>query len=319
MLKTVWLEDLLALAQTRNFARAAELRHVTQPGLSRRIQSLEAWAQAPLVDREAQPLRLTPAGEMLLEVATEVLSRLGALRQRLRPQPSRPQVRIAAPHLLSISFFPRWLPQMRQRVEGVELAVQSLNLQTGLAALAAGEADLAICLLDPARDTLRRLPAELRPTPSLQRVLGRDRLLPLSAPAASGVPQHRLGGASAAMLDYTEDCSLQWTLALARAGWPLQRLDCRGRNQFSDGLRLMALGGLGLAWLPESTTLAERAQGLLVPAGPARFNVELEIVAVRPPRPLSPWAERLWQLLAEATPGTAVPPPTNQAVELAAA
>lgn len=39
-----WLEDLVALAQTRSFSRAAELRHVTHPAFSRRIKALETWA-----------------------------------------------------------------------------------------------------------------------------------------------------------------------------------------------------------------------------------------------------------------------------------
>ena len=36
-----WFEDFLALAQTRSFSRAAELRHVTHPAFGRRIKALE--------------------------------------------------------------------------------------------------------------------------------------------------------------------------------------------------------------------------------------------------------------------------------------
>ena len=43
-----WLEDLVALAQTRSFSRAAELRHVTHPAFGRRIKALEDWAGAAL-------------------------------------------------------------------------------------------------------------------------------------------------------------------------------------------------------------------------------------------------------------------------------
>jgi len=38
-----WLEDFVSLAETHSFSRSAELRHVTQPAFSRRIQALEAW------------------------------------------------------------------------------------------------------------------------------------------------------------------------------------------------------------------------------------------------------------------------------------
>ncbi|WP_163468518.1 LysR family transcriptional regulator, partial [Klebsiella michiganensis] len=42
--ETKWLEDFVSLAETRSFSRSAQLRHVTQPAFSRRIQALEAWA-----------------------------------------------------------------------------------------------------------------------------------------------------------------------------------------------------------------------------------------------------------------------------------
>ena len=40
-MELIWFEDYLALAQTLNFSKAAELRHVTQPAFSRRIRALE--------------------------------------------------------------------------------------------------------------------------------------------------------------------------------------------------------------------------------------------------------------------------------------
>lgn len=42
-METKWLEDFVSLAETRSFSRSAQLRHVTQPAFSRRIQALEAW------------------------------------------------------------------------------------------------------------------------------------------------------------------------------------------------------------------------------------------------------------------------------------
>ena len=54
---TKWLEDFVSLAETRSFSRSAQLRHVTQPAFSRRIQALEAWAGTDLVDRSSYPTR----------------------------------------------------------------------------------------------------------------------------------------------------------------------------------------------------------------------------------------------------------------------
>lgn len=83
-METKWLEDFVSLAETRSFSRSAALRHVTQPAFSRRIQALEAWAGAMLVDRSTYPTALTPAGQILYEQALLMLQTLHHTRTRLR-------------------------------------------------------------------------------------------------------------------------------------------------------------------------------------------------------------------------------------------
>jgi len=82
--ETKWLEDFVSLAETRSFSRSAQLRHVTQPAFSRRIQALEAWVGVDLVDRSAYPTRLTPAGQAFHAQALEVLDSLQAARNMMR-------------------------------------------------------------------------------------------------------------------------------------------------------------------------------------------------------------------------------------------
>ena len=62
-----WLEDFVSLAETRSFSRSAELRHITQPAFSRRIQALEAWLGTELIDRSVYSMRLTQAGNVFYE------------------------------------------------------------------------------------------------------------------------------------------------------------------------------------------------------------------------------------------------------------
>ena len=90
-METKWLEDFVSLVETRSFSRSAQLRHVTQPAFSRRIQSLEAWAGADLVDRSSYPMRLTPAGETLYPQALEMLQALQGTRAMLRTHASAGQ------------------------------------------------------------------------------------------------------------------------------------------------------------------------------------------------------------------------------------
>src|SRR5205823_3928161 len=111
LMETKWLEDFVSLAETRSFSRSAQLRHVTQPAFSRRIQALEAWAGTDLVDRSSYPTRLTPAGETLYAQSLEVLQALQSTRAMLRGHSAAGQdvIEFAVPHTLAFTFFPAWL------------------------------------------------------------------------------------------------------------------------------------------------------------------------------------------------------------------
>ena len=87
---TKWLEDFVSLAETRSFSRSAQLRHVTQPAFSRRIQSLEAWAGVRLVDRSSYPTTLTAAGSAFYAQALEILQSLHNSRAQLRSPEASP-------------------------------------------------------------------------------------------------------------------------------------------------------------------------------------------------------------------------------------
>jgi DNA-binding transcriptional LysR family regulator len=89
-METKWLEDFVSLAETRSFSRSAQLRHVTQPAFSRRIQALEAWAGTDLVDRSSYPTRLTPAGKTLYDQSLEMLQALQNTRHAARAHQRRP-------------------------------------------------------------------------------------------------------------------------------------------------------------------------------------------------------------------------------------
>src|SRR5690349_7951626 len=108
--ETKWLEDFISLAETRSFSRSAQLRHITQPAFSRRIQSLEAWAGIDLVDRSSYPTRLTPAGETLHAQALEIIASLQATRNMLRGHAAARSdvIDFAVPHALAFTFFPHW-------------------------------------------------------------------------------------------------------------------------------------------------------------------------------------------------------------------
>lgn len=56
------LRYLLAVAEHRNFTRAAEALHVSQPTLSQQVRQLEEQLRVQLLDRSGRSVRPTDAG-----------------------------------------------------------------------------------------------------------------------------------------------------------------------------------------------------------------------------------------------------------------
>ncbi len=60
------LRYLVALAEERNFTRAAAREHIAQPALSQQIRRLEDELGLGLVERTTRQVSITEAGELLV-------------------------------------------------------------------------------------------------------------------------------------------------------------------------------------------------------------------------------------------------------------
>ena len=67
---------LIAVAETGNFTRAAELCNVSQPSLSAQIAKLEDELGGSLIERDRRGSRLSPRGEMFIPRAREIIRQI---------------------------------------------------------------------------------------------------------------------------------------------------------------------------------------------------------------------------------------------------
>jgi DNA-binding transcriptional LysR family regulator len=77
------IQHALALAQTRNFARAAEVVHITQPALSRSIAALERELGVRLFDRLTTGVELTSFGKLLIERGSQLIGDVALIKREI--------------------------------------------------------------------------------------------------------------------------------------------------------------------------------------------------------------------------------------------
>lgn len=142
IMELTWIDDFLALCQTRNFTRAAESRNTTQSAYSRRIQRLEEWLGAPLFYRESRPVTLTPAGDEFRVRATRLREDIFDAKRVVLNTSSyfKKAVRICTTNTLASHFIADWL--IARKMENYSLIVASIA--GCLESVKRGHADMAI-------------------------------------------------------------------------------------------------------------------------------------------------------------------------------
>lgn len=142
-MRYVQLRAFHHVAISGGFSRAAEQLRLTQPAISDQVRGLEQAYDILLFDRKRRQVRLTQAGERLLDItrrlfdteqqALELLSESRALRAgHLRI------VADAAHHLLGV------LAAFREKHPGVRVTIRAGNTESVVANLQSYDADIGI-------------------------------------------------------------------------------------------------------------------------------------------------------------------------------
>jgi DNA-binding transcriptional LysR family regulator len=117
------LEAFVAVAEERNFTRAAARLHVAQSGLSATIRTLERDVHAPLFLRTTRQVALTPAGLALLGDARRTLTSARAAMEAVAAVEGLRRGTLTLGIMQSSSLFdlPNILNRYREAYPGVEL------------------------------------------------------------------------------------------------------------------------------------------------------------------------------------------------------
>jgi LysR family hydrogen peroxide-inducible transcriptional activator len=141
------LEQFVTLARTRNFTRAAEELHLSQPALSRAIQRLEEQLGQPVFERKPREVVLTDLGERLLERAKEILRFMEDTFAELSEAGRRARIRLGAIPTIAPYFLPRVLRDFSRAHPDTAVVVQEDTTDTLIRRCNQGELDLAIVAL----------------------------------------------------------------------------------------------------------------------------------------------------------------------------
>jgi len=302
-----WLEDFVALAESGSFSRAAEARAIAQPAFSRHIRSLEEWVGVDLIDRGAHPVELTGGGRRFLPLARDVLASLEAARikARLAHGEASASLRIAITHTLAITFFPRWLGALETCLRPGPIETMSNHARACEDLMYQRRVQFVLCYGHP--DVPGRLDEGRYPVVKL----GDDVLQPVSAPDDSGRPLFELERSGPLpVLDYSDASGVGRIL---RARLPRRFAELKGgagpgmsvafSAHNASLLKMMAVAGRGLAWLPESLVHNELQSRQLVPAGSDAWLVPIEVRLYRQNAEMTPTAEALWRVVGERATG----------------
>jgi DNA-binding transcriptional LysR family regulator len=240
------LRYFTVLAETRNFHRAAERLHMSQPPLTVAIRKLEEELGTKLFHRDARGVRLTEAGQAVLSPARATLAHAAQVTEaaRLASEGMRGRLTIWFVGSAISGLLPRLISPFRASFPEVDLALEERNSVEIVRAISARQIDIGIVRLPVmesapvAIDVIERdelivaLPA--RDHPNLQDVV--------SLADLSGEP----------FITYTPQSVLHATIRLAcqKAGF-VPRI-VQEVNQVSTILSLV-LSGLGIALLPART------------------------------------------------------------------
>jgi molybdate transport repressor ModE-like protein len=237
------LRILLAVAQTGSITQAAEQCHLALGAASTRMKELEQRLGVELLERHARGVRLTEAGQLVLDRARAIERELGRMQVELEDhlQGVTGHIRVIANVSSIATVLPNDLTEFLQSHPGIRIDLSEYTSREIQRMLADGQADIGVLAGPVTREDLESAPyykdrlvimLPREAVPASQKKMGIDQLL------AQDLILSQEGGSIS-----------EWLADLARLKGQL--LHVRVRAKGFDALSQLVAAGLGVTVLPE--------------------------------------------------------------------
>ncbi len=143
------LRYVVALAREKHFGRAASACFVSQPTLSVAVKKLEEELGVPLFERARHEVRITPAGERVIEQAQRALEAIESVRQVAQTESDQlsSPLRIGAIFTVGPYLFPDLISNLREQTPQMPLLVEENYTAVLAERLKQGDLDVIIISL----------------------------------------------------------------------------------------------------------------------------------------------------------------------------
>src|ERR1700756_5871874 len=152
------LRYFVAVAEERNFTRAAQRLNMAQPPLSRQIQQLEEILEVQLFQRDSRPLKLTETGKFFYAHAVQLLaqtSELESMTRRVGTIERSLSVGFAGSTLYGM--LPKIIRRFRDENTTVELSLHEMSTMDQIKALKEGRIDVGFGWIRHEDPSIRRV------------------------------------------------------------------------------------------------------------------------------------------------------------------
>mgnify|MGYP001765741023 CR=1 FL=1 len=233
------LETFATVARLGSFSRAAEALHLTQPAVSIQIRQIADVVGLPLFEQSGRDIRLTAAGQELLQTARELDDSWNRFESAVDALKGLKKGRLRVALVTTAKYFlPRMLGAFCQRYPDIDIELEVANRARIIERLRANEDDLYIMSFPPEE-------LDVVATPFL------DNPLVVVAPAAYSLPAGPLTLADLAphpflMRETGSGTRKAVDRHLARSGHSLNVKLALGSN---EAIRDLVASGMGLAIL----------------------------------------------------------------------